>query len=80
MNQKEWAKLPPEYQAIFTAAAKEAEVGMLAKYDAQIPYTKRILEQGIQMPLAQDIMSKAFEVAQQPCLIMPKGSRICQDL
>ena len=40
---------------------------MLAKYDAQNPIAlNRILEQGIQMrPFAQDIMSKAFEVAQQ---------------
>ena len=67
VNQKEWAKLPAEYQSIFIAAAKEAEVGMLAKYDAQNPIAlNRILEQGIQMrPFAQDIMTKAFDAAQQ---------------
>ena len=65
VNQKEWAKLPSEYQAIFTAAAKEAELVMQARYDTRNPAAMtRLLAEGVKTrPFAQDIMEAAYNAA-----------------
>ena len=67
VNQNEWAKLPSEYQEIFRAAAKEAEVLMQAKYDSLNPVAlERLLASGVQTrPFADDIMTKAHQTAIQ---------------
>ena len=67
VNDKEWEKLPSDYKAIFTAAAKEAEVGMTARYDALNPAAlTRLLAEGVQMrPFAQELLDKAFTAAKE---------------
>lgn len=62
-NQEAFSKLPSEYQAIFTAACREAELIMTAKYDAQNPPAlARLLKEGVQMkPFSDDILAKAKE-------------------
>jgi TRAP-type mannitol/chloroaromatic compound transport system substrate-binding protein len=67
VNKDEWAKLPSDYQAIFRAAAKEAEVTMQARYDSlNPPALERLLAYGVQTkPFAEDIMVKAHKVALQ---------------
>ncbi len=61
VNQKAWGSLSSENQAIFKAAAREAEQTMLARYDARNPPAlARILASGVQMkPFSEEIMSKA---------------------
>ena len=60
-NKTAFEALPSEYQAIFTAACREAELIMTARYDAQNPPAlARLLAAGVQMrPFADDIMAKA---------------------
>ena len=67
VNEKEWAKLSSEYKAIFTAAAKEAELTMQAQYDTENPKAlQRLLDGGIQTrPFSEDILNKAHETALQ---------------
>ena len=64
-NKDAFAKLPAEYQAIFTAACREAELIMTAKYDAQNPPAlARLLKAGVQIrPFAEDIMVGAKEAS-----------------
>ena len=65
VNQKAWASLSSEYKAIFIAAAKEAEMTMMAKYDTENPKAlQRLLQTGIETrPFAKDILDKAHETA-----------------
>ncbi|MBD3894188.1 TRAP transporter substrate-binding protein DctP [Hydrogenophaga sp.] len=50
VNNRAWGALPPEYRAIFTAAAHEANAGMMAKYDARNPPAlRRLIAGGAQM-------------------------------
>lgn len=67
VNDKAWAKLPADFQAIFQAAARVAEQTMQARYDARNPAAlERILGTGVQLkPFAQDIMTKAFDASKQ---------------
>ncbi|MBM73874.1 MAG: ABC transporter substrate-binding protein [Proteobacteria bacterium] len=67
VNNKEWEQLPADYKAIFTAAAKEAEVGMTARYDALNPAAlTRLLAEGVQMrPFAPELLEKAFTAAKE---------------
>ena len=67
VNQGEWAKLPKEYQEIFTAAARVAEANMQARYDSLNPVSlARILKGGVEMrPFATDIMDAAFKASQE---------------
>ena len=67
VNQNAWSKLSAEYKAIFQAAAREAELGMLARYDIQNPEALgRLLNQGVEIrPFADDILQKARAVSQQ---------------
>ena len=61
VNQGAWAKLSSEHQAIFQAASREAELVMMARYDARNPPAlERLLAKGITMkPFADDIMAAA---------------------
>ena len=67
VNAEAWATLPADYQAIFQAAAKEAEITMQARYDSQNPQAlARLLESGVQTrPFSDDIMNKAHQVSLQ---------------
>lgn len=60
-NKTAFEALPAEYQAIFTAACREAELIMTARYDAlNPPALARLLAAGVQLrPFSQDIMSAA---------------------
>ena len=61
-NTTEWGKLPKDYQAVVEAACAEANVWMLAKYDAvNPPALKRLLAQGVKLqPFSQDIMAACY--------------------
>jgi TRAP-type mannitol/chloroaromatic compound transport system, periplasmic component len=65
VNQREWARLPKEFQEAFQVAAAEVNLAMMAKYDAQNPQAlERLLKAGVRLrrwPL--EIMKKALEEA-----------------
>ena len=67
VNQKAWDSLPKEYQEIFTAAGKEAELITQARYDVQNPQAlERLLAAGVQTrPFAQEILTQAHTNAVQ---------------
>lgn len=58
---KAWNELPAEYQAMFSAACREASLVMQAQYDARNPAAlQRILASGVTMsPFSDDIMQAA---------------------
>ncbi len=61
VNRDAWAKLPVLYQEIFASAAKEAAVGMQARYDVlNPPALSRLLQNGVQLrPFPDDLMQAA---------------------
>ncbi len=61
INTNEWAKLPKDYQSIVEAACAEANVWMLAKYDAvNPPALKRLVAGGTQLrPFPKEVMVTA---------------------
>ncbi|QDQ27851.1 ABC transporter substrate-binding protein [Chitinimonas arctica] len=61
VNAAEWAKLPKGYQAAFEAAAAEANLTMLAEYDAKNPAALgRLLQNGVKlMRYPTDMMQAA---------------------
>lgn len=63
INLQKWAELPPEYQAAFSAAAAEANIHMLAKYDAQNPAAlARLVRDGAKLhAYPKDVMEAAFK-------------------
>jgi TRAP-type mannitol/chloroaromatic compound transport system substrate-binding protein len=63
VNIKEWDKLPPLYKAAFEMAASEANVQMLAAYDARNPAALvKILKSGAQLrAYPADIMEAGFK-------------------
>ncbi|NEO84366.1 MAG: TRAP transporter substrate-binding protein [Spirulina sp. SIO3F2] len=66
VNLKEWEKLPKEYQVIFQAAAKEANLNMLAQYDAlnQAALIRLQKEHGVQLKAySPDILAAGKEAA-----------------
>ena len=64
VNQSEWDRLPSTYQSALEAAASEANVKMLASYDAKNPQAlQRLLDQGVTLRrFPTDVMSRAREV------------------
>ena len=64
INKDAWDKLPKLYQEALEVAAAEANVEMLAKYDAKNPPAlTRLLSQGVNMkPFPKDIMTEARKV------------------
>jgi TRAP-type mannitol/chloroaromatic compound transport system substrate-binding protein len=64
-NIDEWAKLPKEYQNIVEAACAEANVYMLAKYDAQNPAAlKRLVAGGTQLrAFSKEIMVASYKAS-----------------
>ena len=67
VNMKQWEALPPEYKSILESACAEANVDMLAKYDALNPAAlKRLAGNGVQLrPFTKDIMNACFKAANE---------------
>ncbi len=67
VNQDAWAKLPKLYQEAFQTAAYEANMTMLARYDAENPAAvERLVAEGVELrPFSQDIMQAAAETSEQ---------------
>ena len=65
VNRTAWEKLPPLYQKAIEVASAEANMGMLAKYDAlNPPALARLLEQGVQMrPFSEPLLEAAHKTA-----------------
>jgi TRAP-type mannitol/chloroaromatic compound transport system substrate-binding protein len=63
VNIKAWEALPKDYQAIFEAACYEANVDMVAKYDAvNPPALKRLIGNGVKLlPFSNDIMAACYK-------------------
>jgi TRAP-type mannitol/chloroaromatic compound transport system substrate-binding protein len=67
INTKEWEKLPASYKEAFEVATAEANLHMLAQYDAKNPAALgRLLRAGAKLhPFPKDIMVAALKVANQ---------------
>lgn len=67
VNNAEWDKLPREYQEAFQAAAFEANVSMMARYDHQNPIAlAKLLQSGVKLQeFSQPILAAAYKAAQQ---------------
>ena len=67
VNQDKWKALPEEYKNIIEAAAAEANVDMLAKYDAKNPDAlKRLVANGAKLrPFPRDVMEASYKAAQE---------------
>ena len=61
VNKSAWDKLPQEYQAILQSAAKDANINMLAQYNAlNPPALKRMLAEGTKLiPYSAEILRAA---------------------
>jgi TRAP-type mannitol/chloroaromatic compound transport system substrate-binding protein len=64
---KAWEELPPEYKSALEAACAEANVDMVAKYDAvNPPALKRLLGNGVQLlPFSNEIMAASYAAANE---------------
>jgi TRAP-type mannitol/chloroaromatic compound transport system substrate-binding protein len=67
VNTKAWAELPKDYQSILDAACYEANMNMLAKYDAvNPPALKRLVAAGVQLrPFSKDILNACYAAANE---------------
>ena len=67
VNKKEWEKLPPSYKAAFEAAAAEANIKMLADYDAKNPAAlARLMKGGAKLrKFDKKIMEACFLAANE---------------
>ena len=67
VNDKAYAALPKEYQSVLQAACAEANVDMLAKYDAvNPPALRRLLANGVQLrAFSNEIMVACFKAAEE---------------
>jgi TRAP-type mannitol/chloroaromatic compound transport system substrate-binding protein len=64
VNIAEWEALPPEYQAAIQAASYEANLTMLARYDARNNEAlQRLIEAGVQLRAYSDEILNAAEAA-----------------
>ncbi len=65
VNIKQWEALPPEYKSILESACAEANVDMLAKYDAVNPAAlRRLVGQGVQLrPFSREILNACYAAA-----------------
>lgn len=64
VNLAEWEALPPEYQAAIQAASYEANLTMLARYDARNNEAlQRLIEAGVQLRAYSDEILNAAEEA-----------------
>ncbi|MFO7640092.1 MAG: TRAP transporter substrate-binding protein [Candidatus Competibacteraceae bacterium] len=67
VNKEQWEKLPKPYQAAFESAAAEANVTMLAAYDAKNPLAiQRLVRDGAQLRrYPDDVLKAAYEIARK---------------
>ena len=67
VNIKQWEALPPEYKSILEGACAEANIDMLAKYDALNPAAlKRLVGNGVQLrAFNKDILNACYKAAQE---------------
>ena len=67
INKEQWEKLPKPYQAAFETAAAEANLRMMAAYDAKNPPAmQRLVQNGAQLRrYPDDAMKAAYEAAQK---------------
>ena len=67
VNIKAWTELPKDYQAALEAACYEANMDMLAKYDAlNPPALRRLLANGVNLrPFSNDIMAACYKAANE---------------
>lgn len=67
VNIKEYNALPSEYKAILEAACHEANVTMMAKYDAlNPPALKRLIANGVKLlPFSNDILAACYKASQE---------------
>ena len=67
VNKEQWEKLPKPYQAAFETAAAEANLRMMAAYDAKNPPAiQRLAQNGAQLKrYPDDAMKAAYEAAQK---------------
>ncbi len=69
VNIPQWESLPAEYKSILEAACYEANVEMLAKYDALNPAAlRRLVSQGVQIrPFSREIMVACLKATNEVC-------------
>jgi TRAP-type mannitol/chloroaromatic compound transport system substrate-binding protein len=67
VNKEQWGKLPKPYQSAFEAAAAEANITMLAAYDAKNPQAiQRLVQSGTQLRrYPDDVLKEAYGIAQK---------------
>ena len=67
VNKEQWEKLPKPYQAAFETAAIEANLRMMAAYDAKNPLAiQRLVQNGTQLRrYPDDVLKAAYEAAQK---------------
>jgi TRAP-type mannitol/chloroaromatic compound transport system substrate-binding protein len=67
VNTKAWSDLPKDYQAVLEAACYEANVDMVAKYDALNPAAlRRLVAAGVQLrPFPREIMQASYKAANE---------------
>jgi len=67
VNNKAYADLPKEYQSILSAACYEANVDMMAKYDAvNPPAMKRLIASGVKLlPFSNEIMAACYKATKE---------------
>jgi TRAP-type mannitol/chloroaromatic compound transport system substrate-binding protein len=82
VNLKEWNALPKQYKSIFESACAEANVHMLASYDAKNPEAlKRLVGGGAQLrqfpkPIMEAAQKAAFEIFDEAAEKSPHFKRI----
>ncbi|MCL6263105.1 TRAP transporter substrate-binding protein [Craterilacuibacter sp. RT1T] len=82
VNSKEWAKLPKEYQQAFEVASAEANLLMLAEYDAKNPQALvSLLQKGVKLKkYPADIMkaahTEAFKLYEEEAAKNPAFAKI----
>jgi TRAP-type mannitol/chloroaromatic compound transport system substrate-binding protein len=85
VNLEKWQALPKPYQAVFETAAAEANVTMLAEYDAKNPPAlMRLVREGVKLhPFPQDVMvaarKAAFEMYEEEAAKNPTFRRIYRE-
>ncbi|MBK8509023.1 MAG: TRAP transporter substrate-binding protein [Candidatus Competibacteraceae bacterium] len=67
VNREQWDKLPKTYQAAFETAAMEANLKMMAAYDAKNPTAiQRLVQNGTQLRrYPDDVLKAAYDSAQK---------------
>ena len=67
VNAKAYADLPADYKAILESACHEANLSMLAKYDAvNPPALKRLIANGVKLlPFSDDIMAACYKATRE---------------